>query len=518
MLSSSCSHDVPPTINSIPQANAHRLAPDSLAASVVILLVVNIVQRSVGFGRGILFCRWLSPEELGQWDMAYSFLLLAAPLVVLGLPGSFGRYLERYRQRQQLRTFLRRATIWTAALTAAAVAMIAICDAEFSGLDLRPARSQDTRDANRGQPGGRDPAPFSGSAVRRAAEVPHRLDDALLPEHGVRGDFAEPAVVVASCRPRASSSATERPAWFRRSATLLWTGRSIAEVAAPGRGVAHREFWPPLVRFAFWVWVINLFCHLFAVVDRYMLVHCSGLDNDDALAHVGHYHASRIVPLLFLSVADLLAGVVMPYLSHDWEAASARAGLGPAQSGSQAHVARHARRRRAVLLWRAAVVPRRVRRPVRRRPGRDAVDAHLLRLVRAAARGPELHLVRGEDEARRAAARRRPGGEHRDSTCADSGLGLLGAVFATTVATGSRWPCCTGSTAGGHAAAERHASGCRSPRSRCAAACGAARLCSWPADRRTIFEDARSRHERARDDRQLPASSISGQTESAVLC
>ena len=86
-----------------------------------ILLVANIVQRSVGFGRGMLFCRWLTPDELGTWDMAYSFLLLAAPVVVLGLPGSFGRYLERFRQRGQLRTFLRRATIWTAALTVAAV-------------------------------------------------------------------------------------------------------------------------------------------------------------------------------------------------------------------------------------------------------------------------------------------------------------------------------------------------------------------------------------------------------------
>jgi O-antigen/teichoic acid export membrane protein len=62
-----------------------------------------------------------------------------------------------------------------------------------------------------------------------------------------------------------------------------------------------------------------LLCHLFAVVDRYMLVHWSGLDNAAALALVGHYHASRIVPLLFLCIADLLGGVVMPYLSHDWE-------------------------------------------------------------------------------------------------------------------------------------------------------------------------------------------------------
>ena len=74
------------------------------------------------------------------------------------------------------------------------------------------------------------------------------------------------------------------------------------------------------MRFAVWVWVINLLCHLFGVIDRYMLVHWSGLDDAAALALVGQYHASRIVPLLFLSVADLLAGIVMPYLSHDWEA------------------------------------------------------------------------------------------------------------------------------------------------------------------------------------------------------
>jgi O-antigen/teichoic acid export membrane protein len=93
----------------------------------------------------------------------------------------------------------------------------------------------------------------------------------------------------------------------------------VVEEAVPDRGVPHREFWPPLVRFAAWVWVINLFCHLFGVVDRYMLVHWSGLDDAAALALVGNYHASRVIPILFLSIADLLAGVVMPYLSHDWE-------------------------------------------------------------------------------------------------------------------------------------------------------------------------------------------------------
>ncbi|HVT30348.1 MAG TPA: oligosaccharide flippase family protein, partial [Lacipirellulaceae bacterium] len=112
----------------------HALRPDTLAASVTILLAANLVQRTIGFGRGVLFCRWLTPDELGTWDMAYSFLLLASPVIVLGLPGSFGRYLERFRQRGQLRTFLRRATIWTAVLTFLAVGMIVIAAPLFSDL------------------------------------------------------------------------------------------------------------------------------------------------------------------------------------------------------------------------------------------------------------------------------------------------------------------------------------------------------------------------------------------------
>jgi O-antigen/teichoic acid export membrane protein len=71
-------------------AETRHLRPDTLAVSVAILLVANVVQRSIGFGRGIVFCRWLTPDELGTWEMSYSFLLLAAPVIVLGLPGSFG--------------------------------------------------------------------------------------------------------------------------------------------------------------------------------------------------------------------------------------------------------------------------------------------------------------------------------------------------------------------------------------------------------------------------------------------
>ncbi len=64
-------------------------APIRWPQSVMVLLVMAAVQRIVGFVRGVLVCRWLSPDELGQWDMAFGFLTLAAPLTVLGAARQF---------------------------------------------------------------------------------------------------------------------------------------------------------------------------------------------------------------------------------------------------------------------------------------------------------------------------------------------------------------------------------------------------------------------------------------------
>jgi O-antigen/teichoic acid export membrane protein len=295
-----------------------QLRPDTLAASVAILLIANLVQRSVGFGRGVLFCRWLSPDELGAWEMAYSFLLLAAPVVVLGLPGSFGRYLERFRQRGQLRTFLRRASIWTASLTFAAVALLVAAAPQFSEVIF-------------GRSDHRNMVLLLAGSL--AAVILHHFLEALF------AALRKFSIVSAMhfCQSVLFAGLSLGLLWWWRFAaesvvigyglaclvsavgTLAWQGRALAGEVAPDAGMGHREFWPPLVRFAVWVWITNLLCHMFAVADRYMLVHWSGLDNAEALALVGHYHASRIVPLLFLSVADLLAGVVLPYLSHDWE-------------------------------------------------------------------------------------------------------------------------------------------------------------------------------------------------------
>jgi O-antigen/teichoic acid export membrane protein len=81
---------------------------DRLAVGMAYLLALSILQRAVGLLRNVLVCRVLSPEELGRWNLAFAFLMLAGPLAVLGLPGTFGRYVEHFRSRGRLRLFLRR--------------------------------------------------------------------------------------------------------------------------------------------------------------------------------------------------------------------------------------------------------------------------------------------------------------------------------------------------------------------------------------------------------------------------
>ncbi|MCR9117616.1 MAG: hypothetical protein NXI22_11785, partial [bacterium] len=95
------------------QQNAPPTTGDTLLVGVVFMLGVTVIQRIVGFGRSLLFCAYLDDDQLGLWSLAFSFLLLAAPLAVIGLPGSFGRYVEYYRNSGRLRSFLTRTTIFS---------------------------------------------------------------------------------------------------------------------------------------------------------------------------------------------------------------------------------------------------------------------------------------------------------------------------------------------------------------------------------------------------------------------
>ena len=292
---------------------------DSLAGSVFILLAMAVVQRGVGFVRAVLFCRWLDPEQLGQWDMAFSFLVLAAPLSVLALPGAFGRYAEHFRQRGEMRTFLRRTMLVCAALAGATSVVVFLARRWFSMLIF--GTPDDTYTVGLLAASLVAVVAFNFSielftALRniRLVSVMHLINSVLFAALGV--------VLLFSWQPSASSVVTAYGGACLLSVFLAgWqlrrTWRAAPAVAKPA---AHRTFWSKLVPFAGWVLTVNILVNLFEVVDRYMIVHFSTRPSGEALALVGNYHSSRIVPMLLVSLSAMLGAMITPHLVHDWEA------------------------------------------------------------------------------------------------------------------------------------------------------------------------------------------------------
>jgi polysaccharide transporter, PST family len=294
------------------------LKTDTLAASVVILLVLTVVQRMVGFLRGILFCRWLDAEQLGQWDLAFGFLMLAAPLAVLGLPGSFGRYVETYRQRGQLRPFLRRTGTCVALLTVLAVALVAagrawVSEALFgttdnAGLVLLLAAGLGVVILD-------NTFVSLYTALRQIKFVSctQFVNSMLFAGLGIGLVLfwkADAASVVLAYGGASCCTVAMSLAWSRR----IWRALPATEAPLP-----NRALWANLLPFAFWLWMTNWLSNAFSLVDRFMIVHFSALPAAGAVELVGQYHTARIIPMLFVGVAELLAAMITPHLAADWE-------------------------------------------------------------------------------------------------------------------------------------------------------------------------------------------------------
>jgi polysaccharide transporter, PST family len=297
---------------------------DRLSDSVLILLTITVAQRAVGFGRSVLFCIWLSAEQLGEWDIGFGFLMLAAPVIILSLPGSFGRYVAYYRHRGQLRVFLRRVITVTAALASAGSAAILYNREWFSQLIFgRPDRVE---------------LVWLLTATLLAViayNVVIELLIALRMQRLASGleffnsvSFAALGAILLSRWPGAGSViAAFGGACFLSVLLSLSRARAVWRSLPVGDGshVPHYGLWAKIVPFIAALWAANWLGNLFAMCDRYILIHHSGWNAETSLAMVGQYHSSRIIPLLLITVCGLLGTVVTPYLSHDWELGKHRA-------------------------------------------------------------------------------------------------------------------------------------------------------------------------------------------------
>ncbi len=293
------------------------LRVDTLTQSVLFLLLMTFFQRGIGFVRGILFCGWLEPEELGQWDLAYGFLMLAAPVAVLGLPGTFARYLEHYRLRGQARGFLRRTSTWIAALAALATIWMLLQPDWFSQLIFgRPNENRlvwvicltllATIAFNYVY------ELFGGLRMFRVVSIMQFVQSMLFCILGIgllTWQTTAYSVVLAYLMSTAACVAL----------ACLWVRPTIDTLPDAAAPLAASELGRKLLPFAASVWITNWLTNLFEITDRYMLVHFSGLPAEVALSQVGNYHAARVLPLVMVAVAALLRSAVLPHLSHDWE-------------------------------------------------------------------------------------------------------------------------------------------------------------------------------------------------------
>lgn len=245
--------------------------------------------------------------------------MLLAPLAVLGLPGCFGKYTEHFRQRGQLKSFISRIAIISVVMTLGVSLAIILfpetCswilfrDTAQSGLVFWIAIALVFVSASN----------FFSCLLESLRQV----RAVTLMRFITSTSFAFAAVGLLWFTSGGASSAT---IGFAVGCCLggipaiwvLWHYRS--SISDTGDTLTQSAMWKRIAPFAIWLWASNLLNNLFEVSDRYMLIHWSNMSADLAQGSVGQYHSGRVVPLLLVSVAAMLAGLLLPYMSAAWEA------------------------------------------------------------------------------------------------------------------------------------------------------------------------------------------------------
>ncbi len=300
-----------------------RAASDSLATGLVFMLTLAVVQRLVGFLRSILFCSVLQDDELGRWSLALSFLQLAAPLAVIGLPGSFGRYVEHYRARGQLATFLRRTVFASLAMTTVAAAVLVWWSPFWAWLVLGDASLSSTMRLMTMAL----IAVIASNFINELLTAMRKVRVVAIMQFVSSVLFAVLAFVLiqfTTLREEAAVIAFGVAGVVAALIVIVPLRDIQQEALAVNNPLTQRTLWAKLLPFAAWIWLSNILANLFDAGDRFMIVHFAktGVASADSL--VGQYHASRVVPILLVTITSMVAVVVLPYLTHDWEAGRRR--------------------------------------------------------------------------------------------------------------------------------------------------------------------------------------------------
>lgn len=314
---------LPASSTLLPESDAdasttRSLVTDSIATGVIFALVLTVGQRGIGFLRGLLFCRYMSDQQLGQWSLVWSFLMMLIPFAMLGLPGCFGRYTEHYKNKGQLGYFLSRIGLVSTLLTLAASLAMFIFPESFSRMIFRSPDQVWVIYAMAASVLMVSISNFMTSLMEslrqvRVVTLMRFITGILFATLGVGLVLLmDDAAIGATIGFGLSSLIGAIPALyilFRYRDTLRNTGEYLN----------HSTMWKRLAPFAMWMWASNFFNNCFELSDRYMLLYCSPVSADAAQGFVGQYHSGRQIPLLLVSLSFMLGGVLIPYMSAHWE-------------------------------------------------------------------------------------------------------------------------------------------------------------------------------------------------------
>ena len=287
---------------------------DRFLMGLSVMLVANVLQRVIGLLRNLGFCHFLSDADLGQWSLANSFFVIGAPIAVLGLPGSFGKFVEIFRRQGALGSYIRALTIVSGSgLIALSMAMVAM-PARFAWLIFNDERAASQMGWLISTLAAVTIFNFVNelmSALRQVRVVSsmqfvNSLAFAVLGTIGLL--FVQSWTILLPCYALACLLALVPGLWVLRT-THAEELRGSAAIP---------DMWSRVFPFAVALWCMNLLTNLFDVCDRALLLH---LTPDPAVgqAMIGQYHCGRLIPNLLISVASLLSGVLLPYLSADFE-------------------------------------------------------------------------------------------------------------------------------------------------------------------------------------------------------
>jgi PST family polysaccharide transporter len=304
-------------------ATEARFVADTLSSSIILIGCLMVLQRGIGFLRSFYVCGVLSPAEVGRWDLAFSFLTLAAPLAVLGIPGCFGRYIAHYRICGQQGRFLKHtfAVCLVLVLTVSGlvfwfrtgIATVLLGDSTHSDIVTLLAA-------------GLPIVAFFNFAIswltgQQLTRIVFRIQCTQSLFFATLCVFTLQVFSVSGVSVIWAYVLSVLFALLLACSYLVCSAEQRSRITTPqATTIESPTIWRKILPFAIWVWVSNTLVNLFAICDRFLLVNFFQSDSGTNIQSlIGQYHTSLVFPLLLVTVGAMVGSMLTPYLSKDWE-------------------------------------------------------------------------------------------------------------------------------------------------------------------------------------------------------